>query len=163
WERDRRMLDRLQEARLLGTGVRQGEFDPAPMLKEYRAAFGWYLGEEVGKLPEREVARRLRARPARVELAAALDDWAARTPKRGGGEPAAVAGAGSGRGRRPEGAAQGAGGRGGGRPEAVGQLPQAGLPARPHPGLAGGVPQQGASFRRGRGGLTPGPAAGPQR
>jgi tetratricopeptide (TPR) repeat protein/tRNA A-37 threonylcarbamoyl transferase component Bud32 len=72
-ERDRRMLARLQEVRLSATAVRDGHFDQAAADAEYRRAF-----REYGVDPdEPDVTRQLRGRAIAVELAAALDDWAA--------------------------------------------------------------------------------------
>jgi tetratricopeptide (TPR) repeat protein len=79
-ERDRRMLARLEEVRLTGTAVKDDKFDVTAMGAEYAAAFREY-GLDLGHLSDTEAAERLRARSIRMELAAALDDWATVTPR----------------------------------------------------------------------------------
>src|SRR5262249_29970187 len=77
-ERDRRMLARLEEVRLGGTAVTDGHFDEQARGVEYAAAFREY-GLDLEQLSDTNAAERLRARPICMELAAALEDWAAVT------------------------------------------------------------------------------------
>jgi tetratricopeptide (TPR) repeat protein/serine/threonine protein kinase len=75
-ERDRRMLAQLEEVALSMTAVR--DEDPRQLdgfFRAFAAAFQDY-GVDVEVLPDEQAARRLRGRPIRVELAAALDSWA---------------------------------------------------------------------------------------
>jgi tetratricopeptide (TPR) repeat protein len=73
-ERDRQMLTKLEEARLARTMLKGDFLDQDASDKAYAQAFRWY-GVDVEQLDLTEAANRLRARPIRVELAAALDDW----------------------------------------------------------------------------------------
>jgi serine/threonine-protein kinase len=76
-ERDRQMLARLEEARYRGAPIwKQGHFNWAGSDAAWAAAFRWY-GIDVQKLPAEEATRLMRSRAIRVELAAALDFWAA--------------------------------------------------------------------------------------
>jgi serine/threonine-protein kinase len=81
-ERDRRMLARLEEVRLRQAELRAGGFDFARAAGDYAAAFRYY-GVDVLRLPPAEAAVRLRRRPIRVQLAGALDHWAAVSDPRG--------------------------------------------------------------------------------
>src|SRR5262249_44061184 len=72
---DFRMVARLEEVRLLGSGVRDGYFDSAGEDRGYAAAFRDY-GMDVETLDAPEAAALLGARAIRVELTAALDGWA---------------------------------------------------------------------------------------
>jgi serine/threonine protein kinase/Flp pilus assembly protein TadD len=72
---DLAMLARLDEIHLRGSAVRDGHFDFEGPAEGYAAAFRDY-GLDVAILDPAEAAERIRARPIRVELAAALDGWA---------------------------------------------------------------------------------------
>jgi eukaryotic-like serine/threonine-protein kinase len=75
-ERDRRMLDRLDEIRLeKAAELKDGRFNVARADPKYAEAFRWY-GIDVEQLTPEEAAGRIRARPVGQRLAAALDDWA---------------------------------------------------------------------------------------
>jgi serine/threonine-protein kinase len=76
-ERDRRLLARLQDARLSGSAVnvKDERFDKTAMDREYRRAFGEFDTDLAG-LVERASGRSSRGQTFPVELAAALDDWA---------------------------------------------------------------------------------------
>jgi serine/threonine protein kinase/Flp pilus assembly protein TadD len=75
--RDLEMVRRLEEARLQrAAGVKGGAFDWEASDAAYARAFGWY-GLEVESLEPKEAAERIRSCPIRLQLAAALDDWAA--------------------------------------------------------------------------------------
>jgi serine/threonine-protein kinase len=77
-ERDRRLLERGEEARLRRDDLRDGVPDRAGAAAEYREAFReWGLRSE--DAPEDTVAR-LRAGPLRAWRLAALADWARVTP-----------------------------------------------------------------------------------
>jgi hypothetical protein len=71
------MVVKLEEARLLGSGVRHGYFDSEGPARRYAEAFRGY-GIDVEELDPREAAQRIGARAIVVELAAALDGWAQR-------------------------------------------------------------------------------------
>jgi tetratricopeptide (TPR) repeat protein/serine/threonine protein kinase len=71
---DLRMVARLEAIRLLGSRVKDGRFDGEAEDRGYAAAFKDY-GINVETLGAREAAECVRARPIRVELAAALDGW----------------------------------------------------------------------------------------
>jgi serine/threonine-protein kinase len=73
-DRDRLMLERLAQARLSQTAVLDNVFRNDKGEKEYRQAFLEY-GIDFQKLSPAEAARRLRDRPIRKQLVAALDDW----------------------------------------------------------------------------------------
>jgi hypothetical protein len=72
---DFRMVAKLEEVRLLGSGVKDGHFDYEAEDRGYAAAFRDY-GIDIEALDPREAAECIGARAIRVELAAALDDWA---------------------------------------------------------------------------------------
>ena len=78
-ERDQQMIAKLDEARLLGAGTKEGGigYDRKAAIPEYRRAFREY-GIDVGVLPPQDAAERIRAKPrgVREALAAALDNWA---------------------------------------------------------------------------------------
>ncbi len=75
-ERDRHMLARLEEIRLLeGAAVKDGMFDIMRADPEYARAFQDY-GIDVEDLVIEEAAARIRERPVCQQLAAALDHWA---------------------------------------------------------------------------------------
>src|SRR5262245_40466027 len=77
-EADRRLLDRLEEARLQQTelNVKEGRFAPERALPEYRRAFADYGLRHDSTDPAEAVAR-LRHRPAAVQstAVAGLDEW----------------------------------------------------------------------------------------
>jgi serine/threonine protein kinase/Flp pilus assembly protein TadD len=74
--RDLEMVRLLEAARVKpGFGIKDGDADWEGSQAAYAAAFGWY-GLEVEGLDPREAAERVRSRPIRLQLAAALDDWA---------------------------------------------------------------------------------------
>jgi serine/threonine protein kinase/Flp pilus assembly protein TadD len=83
---DLRMVERLEELRLLQANVKDGRFDDEGADRAYAAAFRDY-GIDVDALDPRQAVEHLKARPIRVELAAALDGWS-RTrqwfPRQGG-------------------------------------------------------------------------------
>jgi serine/threonine-protein kinase len=74
---DLQMLGKLEQARLEGAAVRQrnSSFDSARTDAKYAEAFREY-GIEVQALLPPTAAREIKGRNIRVELAAALDDWA---------------------------------------------------------------------------------------
>jgi RNA polymerase sigma factor (sigma-70 family) len=74
-EKDRQMLARLEEARLQKAQVKDSHFDVTGADRVYAAAFRAY-GIDVEKLEPAEAAAQVRTKAIRVELAAALDDWA---------------------------------------------------------------------------------------
>jgi tetratricopeptide (TPR) repeat protein/tRNA A-37 threonylcarbamoyl transferase component Bud32 len=77
--RDRRLLARLEEARLQAASPgREGGFDRTGALARYARAFR-SDGLDVLRLAPGRVARRLEGRAIRAELVAALDEWAAIT------------------------------------------------------------------------------------
>jgi tetratricopeptide (TPR) repeat protein/tRNA A-37 threonylcarbamoyl transferase component Bud32 len=77
WLADLEMAARLEEIRgRLRADVQGGHFDYAGADRAYGAAFRAY-GIDVEFLPVAEAAQRIATRPIRVELTAALDDWAA--------------------------------------------------------------------------------------
>ena len=69
------MVDKLEQVRLNKAAVKEGHFDTASADRAYAEAFRDY-GIDVTVLSAEEAAGRIRARAIRVELAAALDDWA---------------------------------------------------------------------------------------
>jgi serine/threonine protein kinase/Flp pilus assembly protein TadD len=74
--RDLEMVGRLEEARLQRAAGAKGEgFDLEASHAAYAKAFAWY-GLAVESLEPNEVAQRIRSCPIRLQLAAALDDWA---------------------------------------------------------------------------------------
>jgi serine/threonine protein kinase/tetratricopeptide (TPR) repeat protein len=74
--RDLEMVRRLEEARLQrAAGAKGGGFDWEASHAAYARAFRWY-GLEVERLEPKEAAERIRSCPIRLQLAAALDDWA---------------------------------------------------------------------------------------
>jgi len=79
------MALRLQEARLLGSSTRKGEWDWAPTCEAYADAFAWY-GLDLDSLNPAEAAERVRNSSVGELIAAALDDWA--FLQRGKGSPA---------------------------------------------------------------------------
>jgi hypothetical protein len=87
--RDQEMRLRLEQARLEGATVsRFGDsegFDYRQTVKEYRAAFAWYLGvaDPLALSPE-DMAQRLGAQAIAGDLAAALDDWSIRADRKEG-------------------------------------------------------------------------------
>src|SRR5262249_10892594 len=72
---DLRMVAKLDEVRLQGSGLKDGRFDSEAADRGYAAAFRDY-GIDVEALSPREAAARIGARTIRVELAAGLDGWA---------------------------------------------------------------------------------------
>jgi tetratricopeptide (TPR) repeat protein/serine/threonine protein kinase len=74
-ERDRRVLAQLEEVELLLTAVPKGARRALEQqVRSFAAAFHDY-GVDVEALDDEQVVERLRARPIRAELAAALDSW----------------------------------------------------------------------------------------
>jgi tetratricopeptide (TPR) repeat protein len=73
--KDLEMAQRLQEARLQGTAVKDGHFDGEAACAAYAEAFRWY-GLEAGSLDPQEAGERIRARPIQRQLVVALDHWA---------------------------------------------------------------------------------------
>jgi Flp pilus assembly protein TadD len=128
--RDRRMLARLEEARLHTAEVRGVEFDSRRAEAAYAAAFRVY-GIDVLDLPPATAAGRIRARPIRDTLVTALDDWAVLNRDRH---------------QRPQPNPQRRKGR---RPPVWGRLTRVARRADPDPlrnrlraGLGGGIPTQ---------------------
>jgi tetratricopeptide (TPR) repeat protein len=80
---DLKMAARLVEVRLAKT-IRKtdSQLDSTPEVPRYEEAFGEY-GIDVLHLPASEAAKRIEASSIRVELAAALDDWAVVSRKTG--------------------------------------------------------------------------------
>ncbi len=72
---DRRMLERIEKARLRQLELRDEQLDLAGAAAEYARAFQEH-GLDVLALPVEEAARGVRDSAIRAELAAALDDWA---------------------------------------------------------------------------------------
>jgi len=72
---DLEMAKRLQEARLQGTGIKDGHFDDEGLDAAYAAAFQEY-GLDIDGLDAQVLAEQIRARPIHRQLVAALDDWA---------------------------------------------------------------------------------------
>jgi serine/threonine-protein kinase len=69
------MGQRLEEARLMGTDVKDGHFDWEETTAAYSAAFQEY-GLDVDELAPQGAAAQIRARPIHRQLVAALDNWA---------------------------------------------------------------------------------------
>jgi tetratricopeptide (TPR) repeat protein len=95
--KDLEMAQRLEEARLRRTAaVKDDRYDAEAGNAAYAEAFQWY-GLDVENLDPQEAGERIRARPIRSQLTAALDDWARlRATKQAAGsyrQLAAVAGA----------------------------------------------------------------------
>jgi serine/threonine-protein kinase len=80
--RDRRMVARLEAVRLRTASLSVGRSDNHRDEENYADAFRAY-GIDVLELPPAQAAARLRARPIRSALVAALDDWAVRNWRRG--------------------------------------------------------------------------------
>jgi tetratricopeptide (TPR) repeat protein len=76
--RDLEMANRLEEARLRGTALKDGHFDWEATRKAYAEAFDWY-GLDVDRTGPAEAAEFIQARSIGPQLAAALDSWAAET------------------------------------------------------------------------------------
>jgi hypothetical protein len=75
-ERDQEMVLRLEQARLQGDQVDRDDFDFRPLVKEYHAAFAWYLDvADPLALSSEEAAQRLSGRAIAADLVAALDYW----------------------------------------------------------------------------------------
>jgi tetratricopeptide (TPR) repeat protein len=72
---DLEMADRLQEARLKGTAVKDGHFDIEAIDRAYAASFADY-GLDVDGVDAQAAAEQIRSRPIHRQLVAALDDWA---------------------------------------------------------------------------------------
>jgi serine/threonine protein kinase/Flp pilus assembly protein TadD len=83
--RDLEMAERVQEARLKGTAVKDGHFDYQAWDVAYAAAFAEY-GLDMDRLDPQDAAKQIHARPIHRLLVAALDDWASvlRALKRAG-------------------------------------------------------------------------------
>jgi serine/threonine protein kinase/Flp pilus assembly protein TadD len=74
-QQDRRTVDALDEARLLGSNVKDGRYDRDAKLDAYLVTFQAH-GIDVATLPVEDAARRIRSSPIADDLIAALDDWA---------------------------------------------------------------------------------------
>ncbi len=74
-EKDRAMVARLEAIRLGKAEVKNGRFDLEQADRAYAAAFRGY-GLDVEKLAPKRAAAAVKGKAIRVELAAALDDWA---------------------------------------------------------------------------------------
>jgi hypothetical protein len=74
-ERDRRMVDTLEEIRLRQAEAEGGKYNRLGADRWYAVAFRQF-GLEVETLPTAEAATRVRRSPIREELLAALDNWA---------------------------------------------------------------------------------------
>ncbi len=79
-ERDRKFVDALDEARLLGAAICQGGdewYDRKAVISGYQRVFREY-GIDIDTLPPERAAELIRAKPPEIReaLAAALDDWA---------------------------------------------------------------------------------------
>jgi tetratricopeptide (TPR) repeat protein len=72
---DLEMVARLEDIRLQTSASAEGNFDFAQADRAYAQAFREF-GIDVARLAPHEAAERLRMKRIRVELAAALDDWA---------------------------------------------------------------------------------------
>jgi tetratricopeptide (TPR) repeat protein len=81
-EKDRRMIQALEEIRLRQAEVKGGHFDREGSAPRYAEAFRGY-GLDVEALPAGQAAARLRRSPIREQLLAALDDWALRAKRPG--------------------------------------------------------------------------------
>jgi serine/threonine protein kinase/Tfp pilus assembly protein PilF len=91
--KDLEMAQRLQEAALRATAVKDGYFDGKAASAAYAEAFRWY-GLEADSLDAADAGERIRARPIQRQLVAALDHWAVAERQKGGqgwAWPAAVA------------------------------------------------------------------------
>jgi tetratricopeptide (TPR) repeat protein len=73
--KDLEMARRLEEARLQATAVKDGHFDHEASAAAYADAFQWY-GVGLDGIDPQEAGERLRLSSIRVQLAAALDNWA---------------------------------------------------------------------------------------
>jgi tetratricopeptide (TPR) repeat protein/serine/threonine protein kinase len=84
---DMEMAARLEDCRLQEAAVKDWFFDASRLDRAYATAFREY-GLDVEQLSAQEAGERMAARSIRVQLAAALDDWAraARGARRPGGE-----------------------------------------------------------------------------
>jgi serine/threonine protein kinase/Flp pilus assembly protein TadD len=80
--KDLEMGRKLQEARLLGTEVKEGYFDDEARKAAIADAFGWY-GLDVTSLEPLDAAVRIKSRPIQAQLVAALDEWAFLDRKKG--------------------------------------------------------------------------------
>ena len=74
-ERDRKMIDDLDEARLSGANVKDNHFDGEVMREGFLGAMRSY-GIDVGVMSAGEAAARIRSSPIRDELILALDEFA---------------------------------------------------------------------------------------
>src|SRR5262249_19557704 len=72
---DLEMISRLEDIRLQSTAVKEGHFDRGLRDQAYAQPFRDY-GVDVLTLDPAEAGERLREKSIRVQLAAALDDWA---------------------------------------------------------------------------------------
>jgi serine/threonine-protein kinase len=73
--KDRRLLLKLEEARLQAAAGKKSSFDNRGASARYAQAFQ-EDGLNLLRLPPREVARRLKGRAIKAQILAALDDWA---------------------------------------------------------------------------------------
>ncbi len=73
-EADRRLADRLDEARLRGAALKDNHFDTEAMLRDYAAAFR-EASLSPGERPASEIIARLAGSAEAARIAGALDDW----------------------------------------------------------------------------------------
>jgi len=73
--KDLEMARRLEEARLQGAAVKDGHFDEQARMAAYVEAFQWY-GLDLDNLNPLEAGERMHLCSIRMQMAAALDDWA---------------------------------------------------------------------------------------
>jgi Flp pilus assembly protein TadD len=79
-ERDRRMIQDLDDARVQRTNIQSDRFDAKSMHDAFLALFRSY-GIDLNALQPREAADRIRSSKIREQLAVALDEWAVGDPK----------------------------------------------------------------------------------
>jgi tetratricopeptide (TPR) repeat protein len=74
-DKDLELIRRLEEARLRYTALKDGHYDWEGANAAYADAFAWY-GLDVEDLDPHEAGQGMESRALRVQVAAALDDWA---------------------------------------------------------------------------------------
>jgi tetratricopeptide (TPR) repeat protein len=77
--KDLEMAQRLEEARLQNTAVKEEHFDDEACAAAYAAAFAWY-GLDVEQGDAGAAAEYIRSRSISAQLVAALDDWSCHLP-----------------------------------------------------------------------------------
>jgi GNAT superfamily N-acetyltransferase len=77
--KDLEMAQRLEEARLQNTAIKDGQFYHDAGIGAYEAAFAWY-GLDVEHEDASAAAEFIRSRSIAKQLMAALDDWAPPAP-----------------------------------------------------------------------------------